>query len=145
ERNDKSRRQRSVEAALRRVWRIAAETELPDGTPQQAVTENVGKALCERISGEDEVETAFGNVRQKLDRQMKTCRVENEQDRPLPSLLADHATCLGKFHVQMHQQGGHEQQTDGDDGDDEFTQADRRLVVVNLRIQSQKRSAVEKK
>ena len=81
----------------------------------------MGEILAQRFRGQHEIESSSRDVYGKEpNREMQAGPVKEQQHRVLPALVPQQAARLRKFHVQVHQQPGHQAQSHGDDGDREF-------------------------
>src|SRR5713226_2109355 len=75
---------------------------------------------------------------------MQTSRIREQQHHQFPPLALEQATRLREFHVQMQKECGQHVQPGGNDYDGKSIERNWRLVVVDLRVQCEKRPTVKK-
>src|SRR5438477_8409287 len=138
--------QETVITTLHFVRGVSPEAKLPGDAPDQTVRINVRESLFQRVARQDEVEVPSRNLQgDVVNYQVQSSCVKEQRHHPLPAPVRQQAACFREFHVHVKQQRRQQAQARDNDGDRKSSQTDRQLAVINLGIENQKRSAVEKK
>src|SRR5216684_5757701 len=144
-RQREKQQQRCVKITLRLIGGARREAPLPNRAPRQRDGQHHGEALSQRASRHEKIKMWLlqekGN---SMIGQMKTRGIKKQQHRPLPPLYSEHPPRLGIFQMKMQHQGRQHVQSGRNDGNRKLIEPHGRLQVMNLRVQGQQGSGIEK-
>src|SRR6266849_5348968 len=144
-RQHEKQRQRGVKITLRPIGGARREAPLPNRAPRQRNGQHHGEAFSQRTSRHEKIKMLLlQQKRNSMVGQMKTRGIKKQQHRPLPPPYSEHPPCLGIFQMKMQQEGRQYAQAGRNDDNRKLIEPRGRLQVMNLRVQGQQGSGIEK-